>query len=175
MRAAVHRAVTDLIAERGYGAFTVGEVAARAGVADTSVYRRWGTLEALLQEVAAERLAANSPLPDTGSLGADLRAYAAGVARDITGPEGLAVLRLLLALSVAGEDGLRARDAFVVERGRQVEAMLARARERGEDPPEALDVVDHILAPLYIRTLFGTGPLTDAYVNRLVDRLLALG
>jgi len=174
VRAAVHRAVTDLIAERGYGAFTVGEVAARAGVADTSVYRRWGTLEALLQEVAVERLTVDSPLPDTGSLAADLRAYAAGVARDISGPGGLAVLRLLLALSAAGEEGRRARDAFVVERGRQLEAMLGRARDRGEDPPEALDVVDHILAPLYIRTLFGTGPLTDAYLNRLVDRLLAL-
>ncbi|MFC8748393.1 TetR family transcriptional regulator, partial [Streptomyces olivaceus] len=36
--AQVHQAVTELVSERGYGNFTVGEVAARAGVADSSIY-----------------------------------------------------------------------------------------------------------------------------------------
>src|SRR5947208_11503878 len=110
VRAAVHQAVTDLVGERGYGEFTVGDVAARAGVADTSVYRRWGTLEALLTDVVLTRLNARSPMPDTGSLAGDLHAYAAQVAREITGPDGLAVLRLTVALSNRGERGQRARD-----------------------------------------------------------------
>jgi len=84
------------------------------------------------------------------------------------------VLRLVIALSTAGEAGTRARDAFLAERGRQLQGMLDRARERGEHPPEGLDILDHILALLYIRTLFGTGPLTPGYVDTLVDRLLAL-
>jgi hypothetical protein len=50
--------------------------------------------------------------------------------------------------------------------------MLDRARERGECAPDASGVLDHILAPMYIRVLFGTGPLTREYVNGLVDRLL---
>jgi hypothetical protein len=33
-------------------------------------------------------------------------------------------------------------------------------------------VFDHILAPMYIRVLFGMGPLTADYIDRLVDRLL---
>jgi AcrR family transcriptional regulator len=172
IHAAVHQAVTDLVGERGYGNFTVGEVAARAGVADTSVYRRWGTLEALLTDVALTRLAAQSPMPDTGSLAGDLRAYAANVAREITGPDGLAVLRLVIALSDKGRHGLQARDDFLSERTRLVRAMLDRARERGEHPPDAQGVVDHILAPMYIRVLFGAGPLTPDYVDGLVDRLL---
>ncbi|MEU9017328.1 TetR/AcrR family transcriptional regulator [Actinomadura sp. NPDC048394] len=171
VRAAVHEAVTGLVAERGYGTFTVAEVAARAGVADTSVYRRWGTLEALLMDVAITWLTTQSPIPDTGTLDGDLRAYAANVARDITGPDGLAVLRLVIALSAAGSDGIQARDAFLAERSRQLQAMLDRARDRGEHPPEGLDVLDHILAPMYIRVLFGAGPLTPAYVDALVDRL----
>lgn len=174
VRAAVHQAVTGLVAERGYGNFTVGDVAARAGVADTSVYRRWGTLESLLMDVAITWLTATSPIPDTGSLEQDLRAYAAGVARDVAGPDGAAVLRLVIALSTAGEAGTRARDEFLAERARQIQGMLDRARERGEHPPEGLDILDHVLAPMYIRTLFGTGPLTPGYVDTLVDRLLAL-
>ncbi|WP_431907156.1 TetR/AcrR family transcriptional regulator [Nonomuraea jabiensis] len=173
VRAAVHQAVTDLIAERGYGNFTVGEVAARAGVADTSVYRRWGNLEALLMDVAITWLTTQSPIPDTGSLAGDLRAYAANVARDVTGPDGPAVLRLVIALSTAGQDGLRARDAFLAERSRQLQTMLDRARDRGENPPDVLEVLDHILAPMYIRILFGAGPLTPDYSGTLVDRLLS--
>ncbi|MFF5212163.1 TetR/AcrR family transcriptional regulator [Streptosporangium sp. NPDC000396] len=174
IRAAVHQAVTDLVAERGYGNFTVGEVAARAGVADTSIYRRWGTLEALTMDVAITWLTTTSPIPDTGSLDGDLRAYAANVARDVTGPDGLAVLRLVIALSTAGDDGMRARDAFLAERSRQLQIMLDRARDRGERPPDALDVLDHILAPMYIRILFGAGLLDPDYVNTLVDHLLSL-
>ncbi|GGV08039.1 TetR family transcriptional regulator [Streptomyces filipinensis] len=170
--AAVHQAVTDLISERGYGKFTVGDVAARAGVADSSVYRRWGSLETLLTDVALTRLNERSPMPDTGSLAGDLRAYAAQVAREITGPEGLALVRLAVALSSTGQQGRQARDDLLAARTRQLQSMLDRARERGEHAPDAYDVLDHVLAPMYIRVLFGVGPLTPDYVDGLVDRLL---
>ncbi|MFG1804939.1 TetR/AcrR family transcriptional regulator [Streptomyces sp. NPDC049040] len=167
----VHQAVTDLISERGYGNFTVGEVAARAGVADSSIYRRWGSLESLLGDVALTRLNARSPMPDTGSLDGDLRTYAAAVAREITGPDGLALVRLAVALSGNGQAS-QARDDLRDERTRQLQSMLDRSRERGEPAPDALDVLDHILAPMYIRVLFGLGPLTPDYIDGLVDRLL---
>jgi AcrR family transcriptional regulator len=170
--AEVHQAVTDLISERGYGNFTVGDIAARAGVADSSIYRRWGSLETLLADVALARLDAQSPMPDTGSLAGDLRTYAANVAREITGPDGLALLRLAVALSSAGDQGLQARDDLIAERGRQLQSMLDRAVERGEQAPDALGVLDHIMSPMYIRVLFGLGPLTPDYIDGLVDRLL---
>jgi AcrR family transcriptional regulator len=170
--AAVHQAVTDLVGERGYGSFTVSDVAARAGVADSSIYRRWGSLEKLLTDVTQTRLKARSPMPDTGSLAGDLHALAANVAREITGPDGLAVLRLTVALTGNGEQGLQARDDFLAERARLLQSVLDRARDRGEHPPDALAVLDHVMAPMYIRVLFGATPLTPDYVDGLVDRLL---
>ncbi|MEU1670445.1 TetR/AcrR family transcriptional regulator [Streptomyces roseifaciens] len=170
--AQVHQAVTELTGECGYGNFTVGEVAARAGVADSSIYRRWGSLETLLTDVALTRLNMRSPMPDTGSLAGDLRTYAAQVAREITGPDGPAVLYLAIALSSNGQQGMQARDDLRDERTRQLQSMLDRARERGERAPDALDVLDHILAPMYIRVLFGMGPLTPDYIDGLVDRML---
>ncbi|GAA2394766.1 TetR-like C-terminal domain-containing protein [Dactylosporangium salmoneum] len=174
VREDVHRAVMALVAERGYGNFTVGDVAAAAGVADSSIYRRWGTLEALFSEVSLTWLTTYSPIPDTGSLRGDLHAYAAGVLRDVTGPSGLAVLRLMLALSTAGPSGLEARERFLAARGAQLQAMVDRAAERGEHPPHPLDVVDHILAPLYVRALFGIDGLTPEYIDRLVTCVLQL-
>nr|WP_202523432.1 TetR/AcrR family transcriptional regulator [Kitasatospora sp. SID7827] len=161
-----------MIGERGYGNFTVGEVAARAGVADSSIYRRWGSLEALLTDVALTRLNARSPMPDTGTLAGDLRTYAAQVAREITGPDGPAVLHLAIALSGSGEQGVRAGQELRAERTRQLQSVLDRARERGEDAPDVLELLDHVLAPMYVRVLFGMVPLAPEYVDGLVDRLL---
>jgi hypothetical protein len=115
---------------------------------------------------------ARSPMPDTGSLAGDLRAYAANVAREITGPDGLALLSLAVALSSNGQQGLQARGDLLAERTRQLQSMLDRARERGERALDAFGVLDHILAPMYIRVLLGMGPLTPDYVDGLVDRLL---
>ncbi|WP_188828079.1 TetR/AcrR family transcriptional regulator [Nocardia camponoti] len=169
--AQVHEAVTALINERGYGNFTIGDVATHAGVADSSIYRRWGNMEALLADVTLARLNAQSPMPDTGSIDGDLRTYAANVAREITGPDGLALVRLAVALS--SDEGRGPFGALGDDRTRQMQAMLDRAAARGEQVPEALEVLDHILAPMYIRVLFGIVPLTPEYLDGLVDRLLA--
>ncbi|MFM9368494.1 TetR/AcrR family transcriptional regulator [Streptomyces sp. Da 82-17] len=170
--AQVHQAVTDLIGERGYGNFTVGDVATRAGVADSSVYRRWGNLETLLADVVLTRLNAQSPMPDTGTLAGDLRTYAAQVAREITGPDGPALLHLAVALSSSGERGRQASEALRAERTRQLQSMLDRAHDRGERAPDAYEVLDHVLAPMYIRVLFGLVPLTPDYIEGLVERVM---
>ncbi|MER5887891.1 TetR/AcrR family transcriptional regulator [Streptomyces sp. NPDC001941] len=175
MRAAVHRAVTELIAERGYGSFAVADVAARAEVADSSVYRRWGNLEALLMDVVVSRLTEESPMPDTGTLEGDLRAYAAKAAADVSGADGLALLRTVVTVLAAGESGTEARDRFLAARSEQIESMLDRARARGESAPDVLEVVDVVLAPMYVRVLFGAQTLTAEYVDVLVRRLLRRG
>lgn len=172
VRDAVHHAVIELIAEQGYGNFAIASIAARAGVADTSIYRRWGTAEALLMDVVVSRLNELSPLPDTGDLETDLRMFAAKAAEDVSGADGLALLRTVVTVMATGSDGEAARDRFLFARVEQIQAMLDRARHRDEEPPDVLDVLDLVLAPIYIRVLFGAGELTPEYTSRLVDRLL---
>jgi hypothetical protein len=53
-----------------------------------------------------------------------------------------------------------------------MELMLERARRRGEKAPDVDELLDHVLAPLYMRALFGR-PVSKAVADRLVDRLLA--
>lgn len=81
-------------------------------------------------------------------------------------------MRLAVALSESGPQGLKARDDLLAERARQLQSMLDRAHERGQDTPDAFGVMDHVLAPMYIRVLFGMGPLTPDYVDGLGGRLL---
>jgi hypothetical protein len=64
------------------------------------------------------------------------------------------------------------RRAALNRRREQMKLMLERARQRGEKPPDVVELLDHVLAPLYMRALFGR-PLSKAVADRLVDRLLA--
>jgi hypothetical protein len=84
VRAAVHRAVQDLVAEGVRTEdLTIPVVAARAGVHATTVYRRWGSLADLLAAVAEHRFTGDVVVPDTGGLAGDLERWATDVARDL--------------------------------------------------------------------------------------------
>src|ERR1700685_392320 len=65
-----------LVAGPGDGSVSMPDIADRAGVAATSLYRRWGDVRVLIMEVATEQLMREHPLPDTGSLAGDLRKWA---------------------------------------------------------------------------------------------------
>jgi len=170
-RAAIFGATTSLVAERGYDVVTMTDIAKRAGVATTSLYRRWGDVRALMLDVAVERLMHERPLLDTGSLRGDLRNWARTIAANLTSPEGSAFFRAVIATTMpAGGDGSK-RNAALKRRGEQLTIMLDRALRRGEKQPHVNDVLDHLLAPLYLRALFGR-PLTRTVVDRLVERLI---
>jgi AcrR family transcriptional regulator len=168
--AAVHCALNEIVAQGNPRSVTVAEIAERAGVNPTSIYRRWGTLEALVLDVEAAQLQVTSPIPDTGTLRGDLLAYATRAAKDIARPGGLAFLQAVLGVSAESEPQ---RSAPLRERGTQIQAMLDRARDRGEPALDLTDVLDCILGPIYMRTLFGVGGLTKARLAAFVDRALA--
>ena len=103
MRAAVHRAVEELLVEEAGDALTIPAVAARAGVHATTLYRRWGSVGELLADVATSRFSGEIVVPDTGSLRGDLQRWAADVATDLADPDVLALMRA--AIGAGGEQG----------------------------------------------------------------------
>jgi AcrR family transcriptional regulator len=167
--AAVHDAVNGLVAEKNPGEITVAEIAERAGVNPTSIYRRWGTLEELILDVETARLDVISPVPDTGTLRGDLLAFATNVAEDINRPGGLAFVRAVL--NAREQSGPR-HIAPLRGRGAQLQAMLDRAADRGEPALDFTDVLDCILGPIYVRTLFEVGGLTRRCLSGFVDRAM---
>jgi AcrR family transcriptional regulator len=170
--AAIFEAVTALVAERGHGAVTMAEVAERAGVAATSLYRRWGDVRVLITEVAVDQLIHERPLPDTGSLAGDLSAWASTIAASLRSPEGASFFAAIVATAMPQDANPAARGEALKRRIEQIGAMLQRAEARGEKTPALADVLDHLLAPLYTRALFGM-PAHDDLAQRLVKRLLA--
>jgi AcrR family transcriptional regulator len=171
VRQQVHQAVLELLRERPLDDVTIPLIAERSGVHQATLYRRWGTVPVVLQDLVEPGPARTSPLPDTGSLRGDLDAYAVGVADILSGP--LGVLMLRSAVSNIPPHSDRGPSPVLVERTAQLEQLLDRARARGESAPTVAELLEIVVAPLYFRALFGP-PASGEDARRLVDRLLVL-
>nr|WP_237545827.1 TetR/AcrR family transcriptional regulator [Streptomyces sp. SID1046] len=151
---------------------TIPAIAQRAGVNHTSLYRRWGGLDALLADTVTTRLERNSPLKDTGTLRGDLIAWAeAGVASMHT-PEGHALVRAVVLSMPKSTQERSERAQHFRRRMHSIEQIRERATARGEHPPPLEQILDQLIAPFYIRTIFGIGLPATGYPQLLVDRLL---
>ena len=173
VRADVYRAVAEILAEGSRTELTMANIAARSGVHQATIYRRWPSVEALALEAAMARLKEESPMPDTGTLRGDLMRYATRVAASLVEPGGRLLLRAVMA--TAEPDGQPSPLAvqILLERASQTQAMLDRARDRGERALGYLDVLDDLLAPMYLRAIFGLGRVSPAFLRARIDRLLA--
>ncbi len=167
VRAAVHRAVEELLAEGPAEALTVPLIAARAGVHATTVYRRWGSLGELLAAVATSRFSGDIVVPDTGTLRGDLERWMGDVATDLADPDVLALMR-----ATVGAAGAEGGCACVADRHEQLAAMLERERSRGGSAPQVDQAADALLGPLYYRAIFTGTPGEPGWARQLVGTLL---
>ncbi|MEE1786618.1 TetR/AcrR family transcriptional regulator [Streptomyces sp. SP17BM10] len=165
----VHQAVRDLEAELGRDGLTVPLIAARAGVTPSTVYRRWGDLRELLSDVAVERLRPDGPPDDHGGLRADLEAWAAQFAEEMSSTAGLAYIRDALLGDPEHGNAARCSD-YAAE---QLKAIGVRAAGRGEAVPDVESLLDVVVAPLMYRILFRPSDLSTAYTEQLVAVALA--
>ena len=169
VRAAVHQAALDLLEKHHWEELSVPLVAEASGVHQATVYRRWGTMSALLNDVVNEWTSTTASLPDTGSLRDDLLAYASAVATSLEEGNVPLILRAVV-LEIHPGERRQASPAFV-ERERQLQTMLDRAAARGEAVPTLDELLELVVAPLYFYALF-TEPMPAKQAGRLVDRLL---
>jgi hypothetical protein len=175
VKSVVFDAVEALVTDNPGELPSMGAIAARAGVNPTSLYRRWGEVSVLAAEVAVDRLVRDFPVPDTGSLRGDLTGWAGAEARSLSGRKNSALLRIMTATAQASPRADGAGALPIARRLEELETMLARARQRGEYVPKIWEVLEIVLAPIYLRILF-LGPIKDAsYVVGLVNRALSLG
>ncbi|WP_280259455.1 TetR/AcrR family transcriptional regulator [Nocardia abscessus] len=175
VRDAVLTATLDQVAEHGIEGLTIGDVAARAGVAETTIYRRWGTRTALIAETVTELAAAGNPAPDTGTLRGDLHQLAEQISHLISRPGIARLLGTTIALS-ADPEVAEARRRFWEDRFERTAHVIGRAVDRGELPPEvdAREVLETLSAPLYFRLLVVDGPLDGEFIARCIEHTLIL-
>ena len=167
------RATIAELSKVGYGALRVEDVAERAGVNKTTVYRRWPTKPELVAAAIRAVSGIGEPLPDTGTLHGDLIELARRALAFVRTPEGRALTRLIVLEGGDPEvDRLTRwlRDESVARRAR----VLHRGRQRGELPGDVDTqlVLDAIFAPLMNRELRLGEAVEPRTIERLVDLVL---
>jgi AcrR family transcriptional regulator len=173
---AILTATLELLAERGLDAMSIEEVAARAGVGKTTIYRRWPSKGLLALDAFVISFREEQPLPDTGTLRGDLlsalHAWVRAVTQTAMGP----MLTGLIA-EAQHDPELRGawRDRVLEPLRAQHRIMLDRAIARGEIPASVdRDVVlDLFFGAAEHRLLLGHLPMTGAFIAQVVDVILA--
>lgn len=175
VRAAVHAATLAELVDKGYAALTVDNVAQRAGVHKTTVYRRWADRESLVVDALSEHIAADVPVPDTGAVETDLRELARSLVSTMTSPGGQAVLAAMFSDAVRLPEIADARRRVFNDRFRRAEPVIARAIERGDLPADAdsEEVLKALAAPIYFRLLISTEPVDEATADHAAALALA--
>jgi AcrR family transcriptional regulator len=175
-------AAWGLLHAGGYAALNMDEVAERAAVAKTTLYRRWPTKDHLAVAVVADLLE-EVPIPDTGDLRRDLADFATALAASLNrvrmaghygGGASAGLAAELVAAAARHPDIGEAVRAGFARRHAMARARLQRACEREGLRPD-IDhgvLIDQLAGPIYYRILITGAPVDRSYAERLVDAVL---
>jgi AcrR family transcriptional regulator len=168
VREAVLRAAGDALAEDGFDRLDLAEIARRAGVGKTTVYRRWGTVPGVVADLLGEMAADSLPRTDTGSLLGDLTAQARLVQSTLSDPRQGPLFRALITAANCDRQTAAALHRFYRTRTIEWEPCVAAAVRRGEAPEgtDAGDVIRAVSAPLYYRFIVSGDPIDRPTADR---------
>jgi AcrR family transcriptional regulator len=171
---AVIRATFEELAEVGYGGLSIDDVARRAGVNKTTVYRRWPTKQDLVTAALLALPEEYFTMPNTGTLRGDLTEIARRIACIFQAVEGRAMMRILF---FEGRLTQLTHVEAHFESKRQatgMPAILNRAIARGELPrgfdQQMLDEV--LFGTIVCKALVDRTPVDEGFLARLVDVVL---
>ncbi|MFB6619132.1 TetR/AcrR family transcriptional regulator [Streptomyces sp. NPDC085524] len=180
-RRAILDASLALVGEVGYNKLTIEAIAARAGVGKQTIYRWWPSKAAVLLDASlalageAEGEAGWTGFPDTGDLAADLKSVLRATVDEFTDEKYAAPARALTAAGATDPElGAQFTERLLEPQLALYEARLRTARDAGQLAPDT-DLrltVEMLLGPLTYRWLMRTAPLTHAFTDALVDRVL---
>jgi AcrR family transcriptional regulator len=163
----------ELLSQSGVIGFTVDEVAARSGVAKTTIYRHWPSREALVLD-AASRISAEVEVPDTGTLAADVTAILANLGHLLSTARWSSVVPSIV--DIAERDSEFAAIHGEIQRGHAapLREVLDRAADRGELPAntDVSQMISELIGPLYYRRWFTREPIDERFVTAVTRTVI---
>ena len=176
-RQAILDATLQLLAEGDVGSLTVEAVAARSGVAKTTIYRRWrDKWELALDAVMIDELPRFDEPVDVGDTRAELLTFVNSVVKMLTAtPYGPAMQGLVSQIATDPELARVYREQVVQPRLTQLAPVIARGIARGDLRPgtDVRLVHELLVGPIFYRLLLSGAPLDRGLGPRLVDAILA--
>jgi AcrR family transcriptional regulator len=173
VREAVLRAAGEELSCAGFERFSISEVARRAGVHETSVYRRWGSRAALIADVSRNAIGSGITAPDTGSLRTDLIEMLEQARSMLQSPLGVSLVHTSVA-AVSGDEFFEGVVGFWRHRLDGMAMLFERARARGEWPTAQAwrPCFDCLSGALHFRLFLTKEGLSSEDLHELVDYAL---
>ena len=177
-RQAILDAARELLAEDGgVRALTVEAVAARSGVAKTTIYRRWrDKWELALDAVMIDMLPRFDDPVDVGDTRQELITFIDPIVKFLgSRPYGPAMQALVSVIASEPELARAYRERVVEPRREQLAPVIERGIARGDLRPDTDVQLLHefLLGPTFYRLLLSGGSLDRRLAARLVDGILA--
>jgi AcrR family transcriptional regulator len=174
---AILDATRELLAEEGgVRALTIEAVAARSGVAKTTIYRRWrDKWELALDAAMIDVLTTFDDPIDVGDTRKELITFINSALRTLgSKPYGPAMQGLVSEVATDPQLTRVYREYVVDPRRRQIEAVIERGIERGDLRPDTDPrlVQELLIGTIYYRVLFSGSPLDRELGTQLVDAIL---
>ncbi|MFD3682314.1 TetR/AcrR family transcriptional regulator [Streptomyces sp. NPDC058613] len=175
VRAAVLQAAGDSLAEQGFAHLDLADIARRAEVGKTTVYRRWGTVTSLVADLLIDMAEQSLPRTETGSLLGDLKANARLVQRTLADPRQGALFKAMIAAATCEPKTAEALHHFYDIRIKEWAPCVQQAIDRGEVPngTDTHEVIRAVSAPLYYRLLTSGDRLDEDAADRAAEAAAA--
>lgn len=172
---AILDAALDELAERGFGGMSIESIAQRAGVAKTTVYRRWATREDLIVD-ALSWLKGPIVHPPGRDVREDLVTILRGVSASWSNERHVAVMRWLAAHGNTDPELYHTqRDRLIAPYSAVLRQVLERAVAHGLIDDDAdLEAVQRLLvSPAIAAGMTLRSPLSGPQIEFVVDTVLA--
>jgi AcrR family transcriptional regulator len=171
---AILQATRELLAEGGVQHLTIEGVAARSGVAKTTIYRRYRDKDDLALSVVLD-MVEQVMLPQLGDTRAELVQFVSAAVHQLGSTlMGRVMQGLVSDLAVDPELAAAFQERVVSVRDAEVARLVARGIERGDIAADVDEQLAHelLIAPVYYRLLLSGHPLDHAFAERIVDAAL---
>jgi AcrR family transcriptional regulator len=171
---AIIDATVDELIERGFLGLSMEAVAARAGVAKTTLYRRWPNTTELVHD-AMLTFESGVQQPPDGTVRDQLICLVDTMRRKWSDPRYSAIMRRVTGDGLADPDGYRkARDRLVTPHLKLMNGVLQRGVDEGLIRPgvELAWIRQMLTAPILAATLTLKERVTRAQVEMSVDTVL---
>jgi AcrR family transcriptional regulator len=173
---AILNAALAALAEHGYEATTMNDVAARAGVGKAAIYRRWSSKAALITDALVywRPDLLSDEAPDTGSLTGDFELVVERAARnDDNLISNDLVLRVAMEAAHDPELATALGDLMLHRARRMISAILKQAAARGEISGDRdWSLVADVVTAMGLMQIINGQTVDANYVRQVIDTLV---
>jgi AcrR family transcriptional regulator len=164
-------AAYELMNQIGFSDLTIEAIAARAEVGKPTIYRRWSSKAHLVMDAFLAAINPELTFPDSGSVQEAIRLQMQQLVKVLLSPPGQ-IIAMLIGGGQTDTELIEAfRENWLMPRRKAASEVFKKGVELGELRSD-VDVevaIDALYSPLFYRLLLRHAPLTQDFVDELVD------